>query len=107
MKLTKWILAGALMVLFFSPLAAMAEDEGPTASADVAFMSKYVWRGYELSDDSLIIQPSVTVGYKGFALNFWGNLDTDYYVTDGNEFNELDLTFSYDHSFGIFSLVAF
>jgi hypothetical protein len=32
----------------------------PTASADVAFLSQYIWRGYALSKDSLVIQPSVT-----------------------------------------------
>jgi len=55
------------------------ENERPTLSADVAFLSQYIWRGYELSKDSLVIQPSVTVAYKGFSLNLWGNFDTDVY----------------------------
>ena len=104
MTLRKWILIAAGLVLFLVPSALMAGEERPTASADVAFLSKYVWRGYELSEDSLVIQPSITVEYKGFGLNLWGNLDTDNYVTDSHEFNETDFTFSYDHSFGIFSL---
>ena len=64
----------------------MAEEkvEVPSADASVAFLSKYVWRGFELSDDSIVIQPSMTVAYKGFGMNLWGNLDTDYFATKTN-----------------------
>lgn len=75
----------------------------PSASLDVAFLSQYIWRGYELSKDSLVIQPSATVGYKGFSFNLWGNLDTDSYAGpyEGKaKWNETDMTFAYDHSFG-------
>ncbi|WDN90413.1 hypothetical protein BuS5_03384 [Desulfosarcina sp. BuS5] len=30
-------------------------EKRPTASADVSVLSKYVWRGYELSDDSIVL----------------------------------------------------
>ena len=76
------------------------EEERPTVSADVAFLSQYIWRGYELSKNSLVIQPSVTAGYKGFSLNLWGNLDTDLYGYDEAKWNETDMTVSYDTSFG-------
>jgi len=91
---------------------ATADQEGvdrPTASADVAFLSQYIWRGYALSKDSLVIQPSLTTAYKGFSLNLWGNLDTDAYqgAYEGNsKWNETDLTFGYDHSFGILGVGA-
>ena len=52
-----------------------------------------------------MIQPSITAGFKGFALNLWGNLDTNYDDT-GSKWNETDLTFSYGHSFGIVGLEA-
>lgn len=78
---------------------ALAEEEKPSAELGVSLLSKYVWRGFELSKDSLVMQPSATVGYKGFAFNLWGNLDTDNYVTETNEFNETDMTISYDGSF--------
>ena len=77
-----------------------AEEEAPSGGADVAIMSQYVWRGYALSDSSIVIQPSISAGYKGFGLNLWGNLDTDYYDM-GKDFNETDLTLSYDKSFGM------
>ncbi len=70
----------------------MAEDK-PTAEVSVLASSKYVWRGFELSDDSIVLQPSATVAYKGFSANLWGNLDTDQdtslYDVDGANFNAL------------------
>jgi uncharacterized protein (TIGR02001 family) len=97
-----------LMMVFVAalfPFPAGAEGEGrPTASADVAVLSKYVWRGFELSDDSIVVQPSLLLGYKGFSLGLWGNLDTD--VNYESEFagdskwNETDFTVSYDRFFG-------
>ena len=50
----------------------------PTVNMNTSFYSQYIWRGYELSQDSLVIFPSVTVSYKGFSLNIWGDIDTDY-----------------------------
>lgn len=84
------------------------EEAAPTASADIAFMSQYIWRGYELSKDSLVIQPSVTVGYMGFSLNLWGNIDTDVYGDDRSEaqWNETDLTFGYERTVGPVNLGA-
>ena len=52
--------------------------EDYSASLNTSFYSKYVWRGYELSKDSLVIFPSATIGYKGFAFNVWVDFDTDY-----------------------------
>lgn len=78
-----------------------AEEEKPTAEAAVAVYSQYVWRGWAFSRDSLVIQPSVTVGYKGFGFNLWGNLDTDLYGTDSSSWNETDMTISYDGSAGM------
>jgi len=77
-------------------------------SADAALLSQYVWRGWGLSKDSLVIHPSVTASYKGFSLNLWGNMDTSFQGTGDSEkkfkWNETDLTFSYGHSFGMVGL---
>jgi len=89
--------------------AAQQEEDRPTASADVAFLSQYIWRGYALSKDSLVVQPSLTAAYKGFSLNVWGNLDTDCYLgpyEGDSKWNETDLTFGYEHSFGILGVGA-
>ena len=97
-KLITGITAAALLFAAGTP-AVMAEDEAPSADASVAFLSKYVWRGFELSDDSIVIQPSLSVGYKGFAANLWANLDTELYGTDSHKWNETDLTLSYDGTY--------
>ena len=83
-----------------------ADEERPELSADVGFLSQYIWRGYALSEDSLVIEPSITAAYKGFALNLWGNLDTNFEPAQGSKWNETDMTFSYGHSFGIVGLEA-
>jgi hypothetical protein len=85
------------------------DEDRPELSADAAFMSQYIWRGYAYSKDSLVIQPSVTASYKGFSLNLWGNLDTSYAADpyrDDSKWNETDMTFSYGHSFGMVGLEA-
>lgn len=84
---------------------ASAEDVNPTASGSISSLSKYMWRGYELSDDSIVVQPSMTIAYKGLGLNVWSNLDTD--AADGDAaLNETDLTLSYDTSIGPVGLGA-
>jgi len=100
------ILIGFFMLLFGS--ANVLAEEGPSASADVAILSKYVWRGQELSRDSIVIQPSMTISYKGFSGNLWGNLDTDQYKNDEEDHNwtETDLTLSYGKGFGMLSAEA-
>ena len=99
---------GLAMLLTVCPALAQektAEEktpaERPSFNFSVDFLSQYVWRGYALSNRSLVIQPSITVSYKGFSANVWGNFDTD----ENNEFrpdgqanwNETDLTISYSH----------
>ncbi len=93
------------IILFGGALNSWAEEESPAASGSVAALSKYMWRGYELSDESIVVQPSMTFAYKGFAFNTWGNLDTDP-EEGGAALNETDLTFSYDTSRGHLGLGA-
>ena len=98
-------LSTLILVLIAGSSIVMAEEDKPTASADVGVYDKYVWRGYELSDDSVVMQPSITMSYKDFSLNLWGNLDTRMDTTaadntHSNQFNETDMTLSYDKEFG-------
>ncbi len=78
----------------------MAEEDKPSASADVGVFSQYIWRGWELSKDSAVIQPSATVGYKGFSMNVWGNWDTHQHGLKKSNWNETDFTVSYEKGFG-------
>ncbi len=91
---------------------AAAVEEKPTGDFTVAAISQYIWRGYELSRNSIVVQPSATIGYKGFSANVWGNLDTrPYYAGTGSTsyastWNETDLTLSYTKTLGLFNLGA-
>jgi len=110
-NVTGKMLSGVLVAgLSVSALAgiAFAEEEKPTADLTVSALSQYIWRGFELSKDSMVIQPSMTVGYKGFSANLWGNLDTDPYAAtdESNNFNETDLTLAYGWDMGPMSFSA-
>ena len=92
--------------------AAAATEERPTGDFTVAALSQYIWRGYELSRDSIVLQPSATIAYKGFSANIWGNLDTKpYFAGTGDTnypsaWNETDLTLAYTKTLGLFNLGA-
>jgi len=99
------------MVIFAPALRAGAEEERPTVTASVGAFSKYIWRGFELSNDSIVIQPSITAGYKGFSMNLWGNLDTSFddkdpTTSDKAEWSETDWTLEYGRDFGPVRLAA-
>lgn len=75
--------------------------EDLTADLNVSLYSQYIWRGLELSRDSVVIFPTMTIGYKGFAVNLWADLDTNFGT--GNEerhfkLQETDVTVSYSNS---------
>jgi hypothetical protein len=76
-------------------------SDKPTASLGVDVLSQYIWRGFALSRNSAVIQPSLTVGYKGFFVNIWGNMDTgedDPFLSPsfrGAKWNETDFTLGY------------
>lgn len=103
----KWCIAIAAATILTGQTLVHAEDaEKPTTSVDVGVFSQYIWRGFELSKDSIVIQPSVTVGYKGVSLNVWGNLDTDNEAYDGAKYNETDITLSYSKDVGMTTLTG-
>ncbi len=92
---------GACLSMFSG--MAFAEEDKPTANLTVGAYSQYIWRGFELSKDSVVVQPSMTVGYKGFSANLWGNLDTDPYsatTDETNNWNETDMTLAYGWEMG-------
>lgn len=94
-------------------IAKPAEEEKPTGDFSIAALSQYIWRGYELSRNSVIIQPSATMGYKGFSANIWGNLDTRPYYAGSisaksysSALTETDITLAYNKAIGLFNLGA-
>ncbi len=96
------VMVGA--VLLAGAVSSAAGAVGPVdVSADLAFMSKYTWRGMAFNDEP-VMQSSVTVGLGGFSANVWTNMDfTDYNGTE-YEFNEVDYTLDYTLEFPLFSV---
>jgi len=73
------------LLLFTLPFSLAAEFSG---SATVDFVSRYVWRGFNLSD-GMNTQPGVELSVEGLTLGYWGsfnweaedtNLEQDLYI---------------------------
>ena len=72
MRRLKVLVLLMLMALLCSAVGVYAEEKNAgdakvTGSASVGIFNKYIFRGYELSSHSFVIQPSVSVSYKGFS----------------------------------------
>ncbi len=67
------------------------QSEAPfSVSVESAFTNSYLWRGIQFNK-GLILQPAVTMEYKGFSLNIWNS--TSILETNENEtIQELDFT---------------
>jgi len=109
--------AGAALLSSVALAAALSAEAIPaavTGSASVGALNRYIFRGYREGRDSLVLQPAVTVSYRGFLATFWGNIDTREEATpsfvpdrpDRKSFNETDLTISYARKLGRLGLTA-
>lgn len=93
---------------------AKVEETTPvTGVATMGVFSKYVFRGYELSKNSVVFQPGLTATLGGFSAGFWGNIDSSQNRTQSfvendhhKSFNETDITLSYTKAFGKLSLTG-
>ncbi len=92
MRKSKAAICVAVVVLGLSTVSLAAGDVTVGVGAD--FMSKYVWRGQNLVDN-WVLQPSVSLGYKGLTGSIWGNSDMTGETVDNWEFTELDYTLDY------------
>ncbi len=91
-----------------APAAAAPAPPAVTGSAALSALNRYIFRGYELSSHSLVLQPSLTINYSGFSATLWSNIDTSEHATQNftpvttsrghNNFDETDLTLSYTYS---------
>jgi len=124
MKMKKYLWIGVMMAItiFAGQTIALADgdtgqaaapvsaDSKPTAELDMGVFSQYIWRGFEESHNSVVIQPSVTLGYEGFSFNIWGNMDTDQKlpggIDNGAKYTETDYTLSYTKAIGITKLTG-
>ncbi len=112
-RIKKVVLSIAIMLPLFAG-AAFAEDAKPTASISVAFLNQYVFRGYQFSKKSLIVQPTETITYNGVSASLFENYDSNEHATDNfvptkpgrRNMNEGDVTVSYTKTIDKLSLTG-
>ncbi len=90
-----------VLVLGWAP--ARAAEAKWEVEAELAFNSKYVWRGMNLVDD-WVIQPSLTISRGGFSANFWANYEPTDETGHQHKMTEVDLTAQYTFEIGDFSI---
>lgn len=77
-----------------------AVPTGITTELDLAYVSKYVWRGSVLNNDPAV-QPSLTFTHpNGLSFNWWGTLDTTDIVGQKGNATEFDYTLNYMRNAG-------
>ena len=86
-------------MLVYGTTVVFAEEKEPVKfniSAD--YYSKYIWRGQNI-DDKSVLQPAISVSTYGFTGSIWGNIDlTNRSQTAPDnawEFSEFDYTLDY------------
>ena len=112
-KITIWSVL-TLTLLLGNGLSQGAEEPKVSGSAGVGVFNKYVYRGYELSNKSVVLQPCLGITYKSFSASFWSNIDSDEHSTQSftpdrpgrKSFNETDLTLSYTRNIGKIGLTG-
>lgn len=87
MKKMRLCVLATLLLSLVMPSAIKAQDK-VEASVGADVMSKYIWRGLDMSGAS--IQPYASLDYKGFSLGGWGS-----FSIDGEDYKEFDLSLSY------------
>jgi uncharacterized protein (TIGR02001 family) len=83
-----------LIVLLFLFVSGASGLNAGSLSGQLDFMSRYIWRGWDLNPDKKpVMQPSFTYtfGDSGFAANVWLSISSE-----DKEVNETDITLSYD-----------
>ena len=110
-------IVGLTLLAFLAPTRALSEEGTPasmTGNASLGVFNRYVFRGYRIGRDSLVIQPALSVSHRGFSASFWGNIDlqekaTPCFAPDRpgrKSFNETDLTLAYALAMGEFGVTA-
>lgn len=89
-----------LAMVAVSPSMAAIEVEG---DAYIGYFDKYLWRGYDLSGGTPVVQGGVNLSSNGFSLGYWTNIQTKDDVVLGSAVNggnatETDITLDYTFS---------
>jgi len=106
----KWsVLLVAVLVLAATTMVPAAQAMEVSGDAYVGYYDKYLWRGFDLSGGTAVVQGGVDLSAKGFTLSYWTNIQTQDDVILGSEVNggnatETDMTL--DYSFDINDLLS-
>jgi hypothetical protein len=96
--------SGGLGILVFITLARIAVAEDDTvfsASVSAGYYSKYIWRGQNINDTS-VLQTNVSGSAYGFTGSIWSNIDltnnSQFAPNNAGDFSEIDYALDYSHS---------
>jgi hypothetical protein len=93
------VLLSPILLISAGLNCAQAEDTF-SGNAYVGANSMYLWRGFNLSEDSnFVVQPGLDLSFAGFTASIWANYDED-----SSKINETDFTL--DYSFDIKDAVS-
>jgi uncharacterized protein (TIGR02001 family) len=70
--------------------AAELDSNQVSLSGKVSLASRYLFQGIDYSNGNPVVQPELSVGYRGFSVTSWANLDLD-----ARHINELDWSLAY------------
>jgi hypothetical protein len=78
-------------------------ENAPTVSVAQSFMTKYIWRGWNLGDEP-VMQTGASISWHGLTFDFWSNysLNNDKTKDSGRykEFTEIDYSIDYTFNMG-------
>jgi uncharacterized protein (TIGR02001 family) len=88
------------VIVVGTPALAAIDVEG---DAYVGYYDKYLWRGFDLSGGTPVVQGGMDLSAKGFTLSYWSNIQTKDDVVLGSDVNagnvtETDITLDYTFS---------
>lgn len=100
--------ATAVFVGAFVPSTVVAQADSAAApafsvSTEVQLVSRYIWRGFDLSRKAASLQPYVELGMPlGFTASAWATSGLDSH----RQVDEVDFTLDYTHEMGAWALGA-
>ena len=98
--------ATAVFVSAFVPSTVAAQSDSATApafsvSAEMQLVSRYIWRGFDLSQKVASLQPYVELGMPfGFTASAWATSGLDSHL----QVDEVDFTLGYTRAFGVWEV---
>ena len=108
------MIAAAMAVFLISPVVAFGlldveggwlpekPENAPTISLSESFMTKYIWRGWNLGDEP-VMQTDASISWYGFTFDWWANYSLNNDKTkDGGRYQEFtEIDYSIDYTFNI------